>query len=220
MEFLCPWPELCACYICSYWCDRELNCFQVEIHSHLVLGAGFVPVEWCMFNWVKVNCRKMWPTDAFSYSFSLKKHFPFSGGCPAGWGEEHYGPGPSSAPGGPRDGGRVHDLRQPLGGPQDPGSFPQPGPSKASPTTTTGALQAAGGHCKGQRFHRWHQVMFSIETEEMHVVVHVQTHKCVNLKCLITRGHTEVSHEQSDKKKTFSFISGWGWSQICFQAKD
>lgn len=51
---------------------KTVDCFQVEIHSHLVLRAAFVPVEWCMFNWVKVNCSKMWPTDAFSYSFSLK----------------------------------------------------------------------------------------------------------------------------------------------------
>lgn len=81
-----------------------------------------------------------------------------SGACPAGPGEEHHGAGPPPAAGGPRDGGRVHDLRQPLGGAQDPGGLPPSGAAAAAPAATPGVLQPAGGQRRDQRVPHGHQV--------------------------------------------------------------
>lgn len=87
----------------------------------------------------------------------LTPPFP-SGTSPAGQRQEHHSPGPPAAPGGPRDRGRVHDLRQPLGGAQDPGGLPPSGPAEAPPATSPGVLQPAGGQRHGQGLHHQHKV--------------------------------------------------------------
>lgn len=81
-----------------------------------------------------------------------------SGAGPAGRPEEHHGPGSSAAAGGARDGGRVHDLRQPLGGAQDPGGVPLPGPAALPPSATAAVLQPAGGERRRPGLLHRHQV--------------------------------------------------------------
>jgi len=83
---------------------------------------------------------------------------PPSGASPAGRGPEHHGSGPPAAAGGPRDGGGVHDLRQPLGGAQDPRGVPPAGAAAAPPAAAPPVLRRAGGNGRRPRLHRGHRV--------------------------------------------------------------